>query len=80
MLACSRTASNPSDSIRNVLAGGALSCFRTGVGNQLAHETIRILESDYAFFVEPRFWMLELDMVPNEPLDPESNRAGQNRE
>jgi hypothetical protein len=50
------------------------------VGNQLAHETIRILESDYAFFVEPRFWMLELDMVPNEPLDPESNRAGQNRE
>ena len=63
----------------NVLAPATFSRFRTGMGNQLTHESIRVLEGDDPFFIEARFWMLELYMVPDKSLYPEAYSTWEDR-
>jgi hypothetical protein len=63
----------------NVPTLAALSRFRTGMGNQLTHESVRILEGDNPLFVEACFRVLELDVMPDKSLDPEPHCAWQDR-
>ena len=50
------------------------------MSDQLAQHPVRIAECYEALIVEASFRMLELHVVPDEPLDPESDRGWQNSE
>jgi len=50
------------------------------MGHQLTHEAFVILEGDDALVLVPRNGLLELNSLLDESLDPETNRAGKNRE
>ena len=41
--------------------------------DELAKQSIGILECDDTLFIEARFRVLELNVMLDEPLDPESN-------
>src|SRR5687768_8657646 len=45
--------------------------------DQLSHESVRVLEGNYALVVESRDRLAELDVVFDESLDPEADGAGQ---
>ncbi len=53
---------------------------RAGVGDQLTHESFVILERDHALVFVARNGLVELDALLDQPLDPEANGAGQDRE
>jgi hypothetical protein len=48
--------------------------------NQLAHESLVILERDDSFVFVPSDWLLELDPFLDQPFDPKTDRAGKDRE
>ena len=52
--------------------------FRACMRNELTHESVPILEGDDALILEARHRLTELDVVSDESLDPESDRARQN--
>jgi len=50
------------------------------VSNELTHESFVVLKGDHPLVLVARSGLLELYPLLNEPLDPEADRAGQNRE
>jgi hypothetical protein len=48
--------------------------------DELTHESFVILEGDDALVFVSRNGLIELDALLDQPLDPEANRAGQDRE
>src|SRR6266404_5757604 len=53
---------------------------RSGMGHELAHESLVILERDDALVFVTRNGLLELNSLLDESLDPEADGAGKNRE
>jgi hypothetical protein len=45
------------------------------MGNKLTHETIVVLEGDHALVLVAGSGLLEIDLLPNQPLDPEPDGA-----
>jgi hypothetical protein len=45
------------------------------MGYELSHESFVVLEGNYTFVVVAGRWLFELHPLPDEPLDPESDRA-----
>jgi hypothetical protein len=69
----------------SVFGGDSGSCptsagVSSGVGYELAHESFVVFECDNALVLIARSRLLELDALLDQPLYPEANRAGQNRE
>ena len=54
--------------------------FRHWMRDQLAEESVGVLEGDDALFIEAGLRVLELDAMLDEPLDPETHGARQNGE
>jgi hypothetical protein len=44
-----------------------------GMGNELTHETIVILEGDDAFILVARSGLLKIDLLPDQALDPKTD-------
>src|SRR3990170_5328622 len=52
----------------------------SGVGNELPHQSVVVLERDDTLVLVTRDGLSELHLLTDHPLDPESNRAGPNDE
>jgi hypothetical protein len=50
------------------------------MGDELTHEALVILERDHPFVFVAGDWLGKLDALPDQPLDPEPNRAWKDRE
>jgi hypothetical protein len=50
------------------------------MGHELSHESVVVFECNYALVFVSRDRLCEFDLLPDQPLDPESHRAGENDE